>query len=164
MIHMGQTGAHMSCSGHVSSGVPYLEMGGGSSWGDMTGGIPFGSTLRIWSLQRGWRRGVWCSLVLGCTPSTSWETSWRVRELHWVQRSTPSLGLMVSWRMQRRQQLAQENYKKHHNQKATTRMHQTEDWVLMRFPSDETGKACKLSHRWHGQIVLLTSKSQTWQT
>ena len=28
MIHMGQTGAHMSCSGHVSSGVPYLEMGG----------------------------------------------------------------------------------------------------------------------------------------
>ena len=28
-------------------------------------------------------------MILGHTPFTSWETSWRVKEPPWVQRSTP---------------------------------------------------------------------------
>ena len=46
-------------------------------------------------------------------------------------------------------QQAQQKYKKHHNQKATTRKYRVGDWVLVRFPSDETGKARKFSRPWH---------------
>ena len=32
------------------------------------------------------------------------------------------------------------------------------DWVLVKFPQDESGKACKLSRPWHGPYRVLSRK------
>ena len=45
---------------------------------------------------------------------------------------------------------AQEKYKTYYDKKATLRPYNIGDWVLVKFPADETGKQRKLSQPWHG--------------
>ena len=51
---------------------------------------------------------------------------------------------------------AQHKYKKSYNRKATTRPYQVGDWVMVRFPAEETGKQRKLSQPWHGPYRVVT--------
>ena len=45
---------------------------------------------------------------------------------------------------------AQQRYKKQYNRKANSIKYHTGEWVLVRYPADETGKHRKLSRLWHG--------------
>ena len=45
---------------------------------------------------------------------------------------------------------AQQKYKKDYDKRSTVREYRLGDWVLVKFPADETGKARKLSRPWHG--------------
>ena len=45
---------------------------------------------------------------------------------------------------------AQAKYKKHHNKKAKLGTFKIGEWVLVRFPHEETGRMRKLSRPWHG--------------
>ena len=45
---------------------------------------------------------------------------------------------------------AQQKYKKFYDRKASSRPYQIGDWVLVRFPAEESGKNRKLSQPWHG--------------
>ena len=47
-------------------------------------------------------------------------------------------------------QKAQVKYKKHYDKKARPLPHEVGDWILIRFPQEETGANRKLSHPWHG--------------
>ena len=47
-------------------------------------------------------------------------------------------------------QRAQQRYKKQYDRKATSIKYHTGEWVLVRYPADETGKYHKLSRPWHG--------------
>ena len=51
---------------------------------------------------------------------------------------------------------AQHKYKKSYDHKATTRPYQVGDWVMVRFPAEETGKQRKLSQPWHGPYRVVT--------
>ena len=51
---------------------------------------------------------------------------------------------------------AQHKYKKSYDRKATTRPYQVGDWVMVRFPAEETGKQRKLSQPWHGPYRVVT--------
>ena len=45
---------------------------------------------------------------------------------------------------------AQQNYKTQYDRKATHHHYRIGDWVLTRFPHEESGKQCKLSRPCHG--------------
>lgn len=47
-------------------------------------------------------------------------------------------------------QRAQRKYKASYDQRAMQKHYQVGDWILIRFPQDESGKDCKLSRPWHG--------------
>ena len=47
-------------------------------------------------------------------------------------------------------QAAQRRYKKQYDRKATPVTYRVGDWVLIKFPADESGKMRKLSRPWHG--------------
>jgi len=47
-------------------------------------------------------------------------------------------------------QQAQQRYKKQYDCKSNTNTYHKGEWVLIRFPADETGKNRKLSRPWHG--------------
>ena len=52
-------------------------------------------------------------------------------------------------------QQAQSRYKKYYDQKTTPNTVKRTDWVMIRFPQDETGKERKLSRPWHGPYRVL---------
>lgn len=52
-------------------------------------------------------------------------------------------------------QQAQKRYKKYYDRKAAPRPYQVGDWVLVKFPHEETGKQRKLSRPWHGPYRVL---------
>ena len=45
---------------------------------------------------------------------------------------------------------AQQKYKKFYDRKASNRSYQIGDWVLIKFPAEESGRNRKLSQPWHG--------------
>ena len=45
---------------------------------------------------------------------------------------------------------AQRKYKNHFDKKAAQRDYRVEDWLLVKFPSDEAGHIWKLARPWHG--------------
>jgi len=47
-------------------------------------------------------------------------------------------------------QAAQECYKKYHDRSAHQKGYKLGDWVLVRFPHEESGRLRKLSQLWHG--------------
>ena len=47
-------------------------------------------------------------------------------------------------------QEAQRHYKHQYDKSSTSPKYQIGDWVFAYFPSEETGKLCKLSQPWHG--------------
>lgn len=51
---------------------------------------------------------------------------------------------------------AQQKYKRLYDRKATPRDYHVGDWVMIKFPSEETGKQRKLSQPWHGPYRVTT--------
>ena len=57
-------------------------------------------------------------------------------------------------------QLAQQRYKKYYDRKSEPSTLQKSEWVMIRFPQEETGSGRKLSRPWHGPYrVLSTSET-----
>ena len=54
---------------------------------------------------------------------------------------------------------AQRKYKTQYDRKATQHKYRIGDWVLVRFPNEESGKQCKLSRPWHGPYRVLSSNN-----
>ena len=54
-------------------------------------------------------------------------------------------------------QKAQAKYKAQYDRKATSRTYRPGEWILVRFPCDETGKQRKLSRPWHGPYRVLST-------
>ena len=54
-------------------------------------------------------------------------------------------------------QAAQQKYKKNYDRKTTVREYRIGDWVLIRFPQEETGAKWKLSRPWHGPYRVVAS-------
>ena len=52
-------------------------------------------------------------------------------------------------------QRAQQQYKKYYDRKSNPTKYHIGEWVLVRFPSDETGKWRKLSRPWHGPFRII---------
>ena len=52
-------------------------------------------------------------------------------------------------------QEAQKKYKFQYDRKCTKRSFRVGDWVLVKFPQDESGKDCKLSQPWHGPYRVI---------
>ena len=50
---------------------------------------------------------------------------------------------------------AQQAYKKQYDKKAKDTSLHVGDWVMVRFPQDDTGKRRKLSRPWHGPYTIL---------
>ena len=50
---------------------------------------------------------------------------------------------------------AEKKYKKYYDQKAATRPYQFGDWVLVKFPHEETGRQRKLSRPWYGPYRVI---------
>jgi len=50
---------------------------------------------------------------------------------------------------------AQNQYKKQYDKKSTKQSYQIGDWVLVKFPAEESGKNRKLSQPWHGPYRVL---------
>ena len=55
---------------------------------------------------------------------------------------------------------SQQRYKTQYDRKVNEHHYQVGDWILIRFPSDETGKQRKLSRPWHG-LYRVTAQSET---
>ncbi len=53
-------------------------------------------------------------------------------------------------------QQAQRKYKALYDRKASERRYRVGDWVLVKFPQEESGKQRKLSRPWHGPYRVLT--------
>ena len=53
-------------------------------------------------------------------------------------------------------QRAQQRYKKQYDRKSNTTKYHTGEWVLVRFPAEETGRNRKLSRPWHGPYRVTT--------
>ena len=51
---------------------------------------------------------------------------------------------------------AQNQYKSQYDKKGTKRTYQVGDWVLVKFPAEESGKNRKLSQPWHGPYRVLS--------
>ena len=51
---------------------------------------------------------------------------------------------------------AQNQYKSQYDKKSTKRTYQVGDWVLVKFPAEESGKNRKLSQPWHGPYRVLS--------
>ena len=69
--------------------------------------------------------------------------------------------LMVSLSLARKSALenvrrSQRRYKSQYDRKADKYQYRVGDWVLIRFPSDETGKLRKLSRPWHGPYRVVS--------
>ena len=60
-------------------------------------------------------------------------------------------------------QAAQRRYKKHYDQTAKETKLKVGDWVLIRFPAEESGARRKLSHPWHGpyRVTCLNHQNAT---
>ena len=54
-------------------------------------------------------------------------------------------------------QAAQQKYKKQYDRYTSTEEYREGDWILIRFPSDESGKQRKLSRPWHGPYRVVAS-------
>ena len=52
---------------------------------------------------------------------------------------------------------AQIKYKTHYDRKAAPEKYRVGDWVLLRFPSEESGKQRKLSRPWHGPYRIISA-------
>ena len=52
---------------------------------------------------------------------------------------------------------AQTKYKTHYDRKAAPEKYRVGDWVLLRFPSEESGKQRKLSRPWHGPYRIISA-------
>ncbi len=52
----------------------------------------------------------------------------------------------------------QQRHKTLYDRKATTRDFKLGDWVLVRFPQEETGKLRKLSRPWHGPYRVVSKR------
>ena len=52
-------------------------------------------------------------------------------------------------------QQAQQHYKKYYDKKTTPNTIRTTEWVMLRFPQDETGRERKLSRPWHGPYRVI---------
>ena len=50
---------------------------------------------------------------------------------------------------------AQKRYKRYYNKKATEPQYRIGDWVLAKFPHEETGRLRKLSQSWHGAYWIV---------
>ena len=59
--------------------------------------------------------------------------------------------------------VAQTKYKKYYDKHAKLISYSIGEWILIRFPQDETGKSRKLSRPWHGpyRITALTQTDVT---
>ena len=55
-------------------------------------------------------------------------------------------------------QKAQSRYKAQYDRKSTNRSYKPGDWILIRFPQDETGSQRKLSRPWHGLYRVLSTR------
>ena len=56
-------------------------------------------------------------------------------------------------------QQAQKKYKRNYDQKASVREYRIGDWVLVKFPADETGKL--VSFRGHGMVLIVSWTSES---
>lgn len=52
-------------------------------------------------------------------------------------------------------QSVQKKYKAAYDKKSTPTTYSLSDWVLVKFPQEETGRNCKLSHPWHGPYRIV---------
>ena len=52
-------------------------------------------------------------------------------------------------------QQAQKKYKKNYDCRGTEKECQVGDWVLVKFPADETSRTSKLSRSWHGPYCVV---------
>lgn len=62
--------------------------------------------------------------------------------------STQELAVASIWE-------AQNRYKSQYNKGTKQLNYQVGDWVLVKFPSDETGKNRKMSRPWHGPYRII---------
>ena len=53
---------------------------------------------------------------------------------------------------------AQRRYKNQHDRKATQTQYKIGEWVLVRFPHEETGRLRKLSRPWHGLYWVVSRR------
>ena len=53
-------------------------------------------------------------------------------------------------------QEAQGRYKHQYDKSSTPPKYQIGDWVFVYFPSEETGRLCKLSQPWHGPYQIIS--------
>ena len=56
-------------------------------------------------------------------------------------------------------QKAQKRYKTQYDRKSTKRKYRVGDWVLVKFPHEETGKQRKLSRPWHGPYRVVSHEN-----
>ena len=56
---------------------------------------------------------------------------------------------------------AQQRYKRLYDQKAVKKNYQVGDWVLVKFPQEESGKQRKLSRPWHGPAPESAARGAT---
>ena len=62
-----------------------------------------------------------------------------------------SLSLSSAWDIAAKAvQKAQQRYKASYDKKLKPVTYRISDWVMVKFPADETGRLCKLSRPWHG--------------
>ena len=53
-------------------------------------------------------------------------------------------------------QKSQQQYKKYYNNKATSTKFRVGQWVLVKFPQEESGRQTKLSRPWHGPYRIIS--------
>ena len=58
-------------------------------------------------------------------------------------------------------QKAQKKYKTHYDRKSTQTDYRVGEWVLVRFPHEETGKYRKMSQPWHGPFRVI-ARNDPW--
>ena len=64
------------------------------------------------------------------------------------------ISLSSAWRWKMQQ--AQIRYKKYYDEKTNPAVFKPGQWVMVKFPQDETGQFRKLSRPWHGPYRVLT--------
>ena len=85
-------------------------------------------------------------------PPTSWSDIDDYREEVTLSLSTTRANAVKNIRK------AQQRYKRQYDRNAGTVEYSVGQWVLVRFPADETGRNRKLSRPWHGSYRVVTVK------
>jgi len=55
-------------------------------------------------------------------------------------------------------QKAQRKYKKNYDKRTSTKEYKVGEWILIRFPQEETGRLCKLSRPWHRPYRVISTR------